>query len=310
MSKIPLVVIAGPTASGKTALSVKIAKRLDGEIVSADSMQIYKYMNIGTAKPTEEEKQGIPHHMMDFLEPSVPFSVAEYCEMAHKVIADIYNRGKLPIIVGGTGLYIDSLVNNVDFGDTDSDDSIRRELEKIAETEGKEAVYKLLLEIDAETAKKYHPNNLRRIIRAIEFYRVTGQTISSHAKEEKKSPYNCIYFCINWDRDVLYDRINRRVDIMVKDGLIEEVKDLLSRGYDKASTAMQGIGYKEFYDYFDGKASLDDTLELIKMNSRRYAKRQLTWFRRNKDIHWLEYNDSITDTAIDIIKNSGICKKS
>ncbi len=310
MSKIPLVVIAGPTASGKTALSVKLAKSLGGEIVSADSMQIYKYMNIGTAKPTEEEKQGIPHHMMDFLEPSASFSVAEYCEMTHNVIADIHKRGKLPIIVGGTGLYIDSLVNNVDFGETDSSDSIRRELEKMAETEGKEAVHRLLFEIDPETAEKYHPNNLRRIIRAIEFYRVTGKTISGHAKEEKTTPYNSIYFCINWDREVLYDRINRRVDMMVKDGLIDEVKGLLSRGYDKASTAMQGIGYKEFYDYFDGKASLDDTLELIKMNSRRYAKRQLTWFRRNKDIHWLEYNDSITDTAIDIIKNNGICKKS
>ena len=310
MKKIPLVVIAGPTASGKTALSVELAKRLGGEIVSADSMQIYKYMIIGTAKPTEEEKQGIPHHMMDFLEPTVNFSVADYCEMAHKIIADIYSRGKLPIIVGGTGLYIDSLVTNVDFGETDSDNTIRCELEEMAEKQGNQAVYDLLCEIDSETAQKYHPNNLRRVIRAIEFYRVTGQTISSHAKEEKNSPYNSVYFCINWDREVLYDRINRRVDIMVRDGLINEVTDLLKRGYDRSLTSMQGIGYKEFYDYFDGNISLEEVLEQIKQNSRRYAKRQLTWFRRNKDIHWLEYNEGMIENAINIIKNTIICEKS
>lgn len=304
MSKIPLIVIAGATASGKTSLSVELAKRLDGEIVSGDSMQIYKYMNIGTAKPTEEEKEGIPHHLMDFLEPSVNFSVADYCELAHKVIADIYARGKMPIIVGGTGLYIDSLVNNVDFGETIEDNSIRKSLELLAEEKGNEAVYEMLLEIDPETAKKYHPNNLRRIIRAIEFYKTTGQTISGHAKEEKISPYKSIYFAIDWDRSVLYDRINRRVDMMVEDGLLDEVNTLLSRGYDRSLTAMQGIGYKEFYPYLDGEQTLDETLEQIKMNSRRYAKRQLTWFRRNKNIHWLSPCENMTDTAMDIIKKS------
>ncbi len=302
MKKIPLIVIAGPTASGKTALSVELAKRLGGEIVSADSMQIYKYMNIGTAKPTEEEKQGIPHHMMDFKEPSETFSVADYCDMAHKVIEDIHKRGKLPIIVGGTGLYIDSLVNNVDFSDGEANAEIRAELEDMAERLGNDAVHQILLEIDPETAEKYHPNNLRRIIRAIEFYRTTGMTLSEHARLEKPSRYDSTYFCIDWEREVLYDRINRRVDIMVEDGLLDEVQGLLERGYDKSLTAMQGIGYKEFYDYFDQKATLDETLELIKMNSRRYAKRQLTWFRRNKDIHWLRYSESIVDEAISIIK--------
>ncbi|MBO5060900.1 MAG: tRNA (adenosine(37)-N6)-dimethylallyltransferase MiaA [Clostridia bacterium] len=301
MKKIPLIVIAGPTASGKTSLSIQLAKRLDGEIVSADSMQIYKYMNIGTAKPTDEEKEGIPHHMMDFLEPSVNFSVADYCEMAHGVIADIHARKKMPIIVGGTGLYIDSLVNNVDFGETDTSHEIRAELEEVAKRCGNEAVHQMLAEIDPETAAKYHPNNVRRIIRAIEFYRVTGQTISEHAEEEKQSRYDAVWFCIDWDREVLYDRINRRVDIMAADGLIDEARMLLS-GYSKDCTAMQSIGYKELCDYFDGKQSLDEALEQIKMNSRRYAKRQITWFKRNKEIHWLKYSDNIVDTAMDIIQ--------
>lgn len=302
MSKIPLAVVAGATASGKTALSVELAKRLNGEIVSADSMQIYKYMNIGTAKPTEEEKQGIAHHMMDFLDPSVSFSVADYCAEAHKVIADINARGKLPIVVGGTGLYIDSLVSNVDFGSAGSDPEIRRRLEEAAEEQGKEAVYERLCEIDPETAKKYHPNNLRRVIRAIEFYEATGKTISEHAKEEKNSPYESVIFCIDMPRELLYDRINRRVDAMAEDGLIDEVKSLLNRGYGKNCTAMQGIGYKEFYDFFDGKKTLDETLEQIKLNSRRYAKRQLTWFRRNKDIHYLAYGGDMVGEATEIIK--------
>ena len=301
MRKIPLVIIAGPTASGKTALSVNIAKALGGEIVSADSMQIYKYMNIGTAKPTEEEKQGIPHHMMDFLEPSVNFSVADYCEMAKKVIEDIDSRGKIPVMVGGTGLYIDSLAVGVDFGESDGDEDLRCELEALAEKEGNEAVHKILAEIDPETAEKYHPNNLRRIIRAIEVYKTQGVTVSEKAKEEKTSPYDAVYFCIDWDREVLYDRINRRVDIMVEDGLLDELKDLLSRNIDPKCTAMQSIGYKEFYGYLNGEMTLGEALDTIKQSSRRYAKRQLTWFRRNKDIHWLKPETALAD-ALEIIK--------
>lgn len=302
--KKPLIVIAGPTASGKTGLSIGLAKALSGEIVSADSMQIYKYMNIGTAKPTEAEKEGIPHHMMDFLEPSVNFSVADYCEMAHRTIEEIHSRGKIPILVGGTGLYIDSLVNNIDFGADDENHEIRDELCALAEKEGVDAVHNILKEIDPETAEKYHPNNIRRVIRAIEFYRVTGTRISDHAKEEKISRYDTVYFCIDWDREILYERINRRVDIMVEDGLIEEVKSLLKKGYDINSTAMQGIGYKEFYGYLNGDKTLEETLDEIKQNSRRYAKRQLTWFRRNKNIHWLTPNEDMTKEAIDIINKT------
>lgn len=300
MSKIPLIVIAGPTASGKTALSISLAKRFGGEIVSADSMQLYKHMNIGTAKPTEEEMSGIPHHMMDFLEPSVNFSAADYCAAAHKTIADIHARGRLPIIVGGTGLYIDSLVNNVDFGAPDCAPGLRRELEELAEAKGNEAVYQILTEIDPETAKKYHPNNLRRIIRAIEFYKLSGTTISEHAREEKNSPYRAAWFAVDFDREMLYDRINRRVDIMLADGLLDEVKTLRERGYDRGLTAMQGIGYKELFAYFDGELTLSEAVDAIKMNSRRYAKRQLTWFRRNKDIHWLEPNADMPDVAAEI----------
>ncbi|MBR5808591.1 MAG: tRNA (adenosine(37)-N6)-dimethylallyltransferase MiaA [Clostridia bacterium] len=301
MRKIPLIVIAGPTASGKTALSVDITKAVGGEIVSADSMQIYKYMNIGTAKPTEEEKQGIPHHMMDFLEPEVNFSVADYCQMAGEIIRDIDSRGKIPVIVGGTGLYIDSLVNGVDFGEEQGDQKIREELAELAEKEGNEAVHKILEEIDPETAAKYHPNNLRRIIRAIEVYKTQGKTVSQKEKEEKISPYNVAYFCINWDREVLYDRINRRVDIMVEDGLVEEVKGLLKSDIDSKCTAMQSIGYKEFYGYLNGESTLEEALETIKQSSRHYAKRQLTWFRRNKDIHWL-CPEKAFDEAMGVIK--------
>ena len=300
----PLIVIAGPTASGKTGLSIALAKALGGEIVSADSMQIYKYMNIGTAKPTEEEKDGIVHHMMDFLEPDVNFSVADYCDMAHKVIEDIHSRGKMPILVGGTGLYIDSLVNNVDFGEDDENHEIREELYALAEKESVDAVHDILKEIDAETAEKYHPNNIRRVIRAIEFYRVTGKRISDHAREEKEPRYNAVYFCIDWDREVLYERINKRVDIMVEDGLVEEVKSLLEKGYDKHLTAMQGIGYKEFFGYLDGKRTLEETLDEIKQNSRRYAKRQMTWFRRNKSMHWLNPSRNMTEDAINIINDT------
>ncbi len=301
MRKVPLIVIAGPTASGKTALSVDIAKLVGGEIVSADSMQIYKYMNIGTAKPTEEEKQGIPHHMMDFLEPTVNFSVADYCQMAGEIIRDIHERGKIPVLVGGTGLYIDSLVNGVDFGEEDGDSKIREELMNLAEKEGNEAVHKVLEEIDPETAAKYHPNNLRRIIRAIEVYKTQGKTVSEKEKEEKKSPYDVAYFCIDWDRSVLYDRINRRVDIMVADGLIDEVRDLLSRDIDPKCTAMQSIGYKEFYGFLNGESTLEEALETVKQSSRRYAKRQLTWFRRNKNIHWLKPENALCE-AMGVIK--------
>ena len=299
---IPIVVVAGATASGKTALSVELAKRLSGEIVSCDSMQIYKCMNIGTAKPTMAEMQGIPHHMLDFLEPSENFSVADFCNMARKVIADIDARGKLPILTGGTGLYIDSLVNNIEFAEETEKSDIRDELFKMAESEGKEAVYALLSEIDAEYAKTVHPNNLKRVIRAIEFYKATGMTVTEHNALSKTPIYKSVYFCIDWDRETLYERINARVDEMLENGLENEARTLYEKYGRQDFTAFSGIGYKEFFDYFDGKKSLDEVIEEIKQGTRRYAKRQLTWFRRNDKIHWLTPDENIVENAISIIK--------
>ncbi len=299
--KTPLIVIAGPTASGKTSLSVELCGRIGGEIISADSMQIYRGMDIGTAKPTFEERRGIVHHMMDIADPSENFSAADYVRLARGVISDISRRGKMPVMVGGTGLYIDSLVNNVDFSAEDTNPTLRRELSEQAEREGYGAMHKILAQIDPETAAKYHPNNIRRIIRAIEFYKTTGETISANARKEKISPYDCVYFCIDWDRETLYDRINRRVDIMLADGLESEAKKFYEKFRGMDLTASQGIGYKEFFDYFEGKCTLAETAELIKQRSRRYAKRQLTWFRRNKDIYWLTPGGGILDEALSVI---------
>lgn len=228
MSKIPLIVVAGPTASGKTGLAIDIANYVGGEIVSADSMQIYKYMDIGSAKPTKEEQAQAVHHMIDFLEPDEEFSVADYTEMAHKVIADIYGRGKIPVMAGGTGLYINSVVNDVTFGEVDTDYDLRESLRKTAEKKGSEYLLSMLAEFDEVSAKRLHPNNLRRIIRAIEFYKITGKPISEHQEETKKaeSRYNPLMLCIDWDRETLYDRINRRVDIMMNEGLLEECETL------------------------------------------------------------------------------------
>lgn len=300
MSKIPLIVVAGPTASGKTGLAIDIANYVGGEIVSADSMQIYKYMNIGSAKPTQEERAKAVHHMIDFLEPDAEFSVADYTEMAHKVIADIYERGKIPIMAGGTGLYINSVVNDVTFGEMDTDYELRESLRKTAEEKGSEYLLHILSEFDEVSAKKLHPNNLRRIIRAIEFYKITGKPISEHQEETKKtqSRYNPLMLCVNWDREELYDRINRRVDMMMDEGLLDEVKRLMDMGYTKDLNSMQGIGYKEVMDYFDGKASLEETVEIIKQSSRRYAKRQLTWFRRDERIHYVSSENPFEEAKL------------
>ena len=300
MSKIPLIVVAGPTASGKTGLAIDIANYVGGEIVSADSMQIYKYMNIGSAKPTQEERAQAVHHMIDFLEPDAEFSVADYTEMAHKVIADIYERGKIPIMAGGTGLYINSVVNDVTFGEMDTDYELREILRKTAEEKGSEYLLHMLSEFDEMSAKRLHPNNLRRIIRAIEFYKITGKPISEHQEETKKtqSRYNPLMLCVNWDREELYDRINRRVDMMMDEGLLDEVKRLMDMGYTKDLNSMQGIGYKEVMDYFDGKASLEETVEIIKQSSRRYAKRQLTWFRRDERIHYVSSENPFEEAKL------------
>lgn len=289
MSEIPLIVVAGPTASGKTGLAIDIAKYIGGEIVSADSMQIYKYMDIGSAKPTLEERAKAVHHLIDFLEPDEEFSVADYTELAHKVIADIHARGKIGVMAGGTGLYINSVVDDVTFGDIDTDYELRDKLHAEAEEKGSEYLIEKLSRFDPVSAEKMHPNNLRRIIRAIEFYEVTGVPISEHQEmtKQKKSRYRPLMLCIDWDREELYDRINRRVDMMLCGGLLDEVKSLMDRGYTQSLNSMKGIGYKEVMDYFDGKMSLEETAELVKQSSRRYAKRQLTWFRRDKRIHYV-----------------------
>lgn len=300
MSEIPLIVVAGPTASGKTGLAIDIANYVGGEIVSADSMQIYKYMDIGTAKPTEEEQERAVHHLIDFLEPDDEFSVADYTELAHKTIADITSRGKIAVMAGGTGLYINSVVNDVTFGEMDTDYELREELHKIAEEKGSEYLLSMLAEFDEVSAKRLHPNNLRRIIRAIEFYRVTGKPISQHQEETKqvKSRYNPLMLCIDWDREALYDRINRRVDIMINEGLVDEVKRLMDMGYTKDINSMKGIGYKEVMDYLNGETTLEEAVEIIKQSSRRYAKRQLTWFRRDERIHYVTSENPFAEAKV------------
>ena len=297
MTKTPLIVVAGPTASGKTSLAIDIAKTLDGEIVCADSMQIYKYMDIGTAKATRDEQAQCPHHLMDIVEPDCEFSVADYTELAHKTISDIISRGKTPIMCGGTGLYIDSVVNDVEFGEFENDYTLRRELEELAKKEGSQRLIDMLSEFDPLSAKKLHPNNLKRIIRAIEFYKVSGIPISEHQHmtKLKESRYNAVEFIIDRERYELYDRINRRVDIMMDEGLADEVKTLMDRGYSPKLNSMQGIGYKELIAYFNGKSTLDEAVDAIKQNSRRYAKRQLTWFRRNENIHWLSPDNALEE---------------
>ncbi len=304
MEKIPLIVIAGATASGKTSLSIQLAHELDGEIVSADSMQIYKYMDIGTAKPDLGEREGIPHHMIDIVTPDTNFSVADYTVMAHEAIADIHNRGKMPIMVGGTGLYISSVVNDVDFAEGDDNSEIRKELFALAEKKGKGYLHKMLEEIDPASAEKIHENNLKRVIRAIEIYKLSGEKLSEHNKKskEKESRYEPVMMQIVWDRELLYERINKRVDMMIEAGLEAETKKLYNMGYASDLTAMQGIGYKEMFEYFNGDITFDEAVEKIKQGSRNYAKRQNTWFKRDERIVGLSSEENIFKNAIKLIR--------
>lgn len=285
-----MIVITGPTASGKTALSVRLAKEIGGEIVNADSMQIYKYMDIGTAKPTEEEREGIPHHLIDIVMPDESFSVARYCECARKAIDDIQSRGKIPVMVGGTGLYVDSVVNNIQFSDTRPDEEYRKELEEAAWEHGNEYIYQKLMSVDPESASRIAVADTKRIIRALEVYHVTGRTITWHNQQSRSvpSPYNTVMFAIKCDRQALYDKINRRVDLMIEQGLVDEVRNILGMGVDSSATSMQAIGYKEIACFLRGEISLEKAADDIKQGSRRYAKRQLTWFRRNSMINWIE----------------------
>lgn len=287
--KLPqVIVVVGPTASGKTDLAIQLAKKLNGEIISADSMQIYKEMTIGTAKPTMEERQGIPHYLLDFVEPNESFNVAKYKEMAEEKIEEILAKGKKPIIVGGTGLYVDTLVKGIEFSQIERDEKYCQELEEKVKEKGVDWLQEELRKVDKEAAEAIDKNNIRRVIRALEIYKVTGKTKTQLDYESVKgAKYQYYIFGINWKREELYQRINLRVDNMLKAGLIEEVKKILeTTGFSK--TALQGLGYKEVVHYLDGKITYDEMVEKIKMETRRYAKRQMTWFKRNDKIIWLD----------------------
>ncbi len=300
--KPPVIVVAGPTASGKTALGISLALKLDGEIISADSMQIYKGMDIATAKPTKEEMQIVPHHLIGFIERTESFSVADYVKSANEKIKEIHSRNKIPIIVGGTGLYIDSLVDNIQFSEIQGNEELRKNLEKEAEIYGNQRLLDRLYEIDPETASTLHANNLKRIIRAIEVFEVTGKKISELKEESRcqESPYRWLIFGLNAEnRQFLYDRIDKRVDIMIENGLIEESRSVYLAS--EMKTAHQAIGFKELIPYFENKASLTDCIEKIKLETRHYAKRQLTWFRKNDRIKWLEIDKF--DTSDKLIEN-------
>lgn len=289
MKKKPLIVLTGPTAVGKTELSIGLAKALNGEIISADSMQVYKKMDIGTAKIKPEEMKGIKHHLIDILEPTEEFHVASFQKYAKQAMQEIYERGKCPVIVGGTGFYIQSVLYDVDFSETQADILYRQELERIAEEQGKEVLHEKLKQVDPSSYQSIHPGNVKRVIRALEYYRQTGEPISSHneRQKEKSSPYAFRYYVLSLPRNILYERINQRVDAMKEQGLVEEVQGLLDMGCRKEMISMQGIGYKEIIDALEGRDSMEHAFEKIKQETRHFAKRQFTWFRREKDVTWL-----------------------
>ena len=294
MKKRPLIVLTGPTAVGKTALSVKLAKAVNGEIISADSMQVYKGMDIGSAKISKEEMEGIPHHLIDVLDPSEEFNIVKFKELSLKAMEEIYAKGKIPIIAGGTGFYIQSVLYDIAFENNEDERTYRNELENIAkEPDGTLKLFQMLKECDPKSAEIIHQNNVKRVIRALEFFKETGLTISEHNEEQKQneSPYNFCYFVLNDDRDKLYENIEKRVDIMLKNGLLDEVKTLHEKGYTKDMVSMQGLGYKEILEYFNGEISLERAVYLIKRDTRHFAKRQLTWFRREKEISWVNKQD-------------------
>ncbi len=292
MKKIPVIAVVGPTASGKTSLSIEIAKRFNGQVVSADSMQIYEKMNIATAKPTAEEMQGILHHLIGFQPTDKKFSVAEYVTLAKKCIEKIYSQGDIPVVAGGTGLYIDSLLQNIQFTKEDSNTELRNELTELFDEKGAEYMLESLRKIDPETASRLHFNDKSRIIRALEIYKTTGKTMTEQKviSREEETPFDVLYIGINYrDRNVLYDRINLRVDLMLENGLLEEAKDFYNTSSD--TTACQAIGYKELAPYFNGELSLEECVEKLKQETRHYAKRQLTWFRKNENINWVYPDD-------------------
>lgn len=296
----PLIILTGPTAVGKTALSIGLAKAVDGEIISADSMQVYRKMNIGTAKIEPEEMRGVRHHLIDILDPAEEFNVVLFKKYALRAMKDIYSRGRIPIIVGGTGFYIQALLYDIDFEENDNDMSYREKLQNLADTHGNKFLHDMLAEVDTESAKKIHENNVKRVIRALEFYKKTGMKISEHNETEsqKESPYNFEYFVLNDDRQKLYDRIDRRIDIMLEAGLLDEVKLLVSEGYSRELVSMQGLGYKEIIDYIQGRCTLDEAVYTLKRDTRHFAKRQITWFKREKYVTWVDKSEYDSESEI------------
>lgn len=291
MDRKPLIILAGPTAVGKTSLSIRLAKETGGEIISADSMQVYRHMDIGSAKITKEEMEGVPHYLVNVLEPEEEFNVVRFQQMAKEAAERIWKKGKIPLVVGGTGFYIQALLYDIDFTENDGDESYRRQLErKASDEEGASELYEILKTVDPKAAQEIHPRNIKRIIRALEFYHQTGKKISEHneTQRQRESPYNYAYFVLTDERSRLYERIDRRVDLMMEQGLLDEVRYLKERGVRKDSTAMQGLGYKELYAYLEGEYPLDEAVRIIKRDTRHFAKRQLTWFKRERDVIWAD----------------------
>ncbi|MBQ6788546.1 MAG: tRNA (adenosine(37)-N6)-dimethylallyltransferase MiaA [Lachnospiraceae bacterium] len=288
--KKPLIILTGPTAAGKTKLSIALAKAVNGEVISADSMQVYRYMDIGSAKIKPEEMDGVPHYLVDILEPTVDFNVVMFQKYAKEAMEQIYAKGKIPILVGGTGFYIQSVLYDIDFTENDEDTELRKELEALAQEKGVQYLHDMLKECDPKAAEEIHANNIKRVIRAIEYNRQTGGKISEHneVERQKESAYASCYFVLTDERARLYQNIDKRVDIMLEEGLVDEVKHLLDMGCKRESTAMQGLGYKEIIAYLLGEITLEEALYLIKRDTRHFAKRQLTWFRRERDVIWVE----------------------
>ena len=314
MCKKPMIILTGPTAVGKTALSIDLAKAINGAIISADSMQVYRHMDIGSAKITKEEMQGIPHYLIDVLEPQEEFHVVKFVELAKAALDEIYANGQIPIVTGGTGFYIQALLYDIDFTDQECDEAYRESLAQIAKEKGAGVLHEMLREVDPKSAEAIHANNVKRVIRALEFYHLSGQRISEHNETErvKTSPYQFAYFVLTDDRTHLYERIEKRVDLMMEQGLLDEVKKLKAMGYHRDMVSMQGLGYKEILDALDGKITLDEAVLKIKKETRHFAKRQLTWFKRERDVIWFDKekydyrDDAILRDMIQILKEKEI----
>lgn len=313
MQKRPLIVLTGPTAVGKTDTSIALAKAIGGEIISADSIQVYKYMDIGSAKITEEEKRGVPHFLIDELDPAEEFNVVVFQKLALRYMEGIYSRGHIPILTGGTGFYIQSVLYDIDFTKNNADSGYREKLEQLAKTEGPEYLHDMLQRVDEASARLIHGNNVKRVIRALEYYKQTGQKISEHneAQREKESPYQFVYFVLDRERAQLYRRIDFRVERMMEQGLVTEVQGLLDRGYSRNLVSMQGLGYKEIAAGLEGECSLEEAVERIKRDTRHFAKRQITWFRREKEVTWIpmesfQTKQEVLEELLRIVKENGI----